>query len=121
MNIFEHAVRTKMRFPFKGMITVEDLWDLSLENLDKVFKVLNAQIKQYKEESLLDTKSKEDEMLDTQIQIVKYIVMTKKEERSAQMEAKAKKEHQEKILSVIADKEDEQLKNKSIEELKQLL
>ena len=33
-NIFEYAVRNKVRFPFKGMISVEDLWDLSLTNLD---------------------------------------------------------------------------------------
>ena len=31
-NVFEIATRKKYRFPFKGMITVEDLWDLSLQN-----------------------------------------------------------------------------------------
>lgn len=35
-NIFEAATRYKYRFPFKGMISVEDLWDLKLQDLDSV-------------------------------------------------------------------------------------
>ena len=41
-NMFEIAARNKFRFPFKGMISTEDLWDLSVENLDNVFKTLNS-------------------------------------------------------------------------------
>ncbi len=59
-NMFELATRYKFRFPFKGMISVEDLWDLSVENLDTVFKCINAEMKKTKEESLLSTKSKDD-------------------------------------------------------------
>ena len=55
-NLIESATRSKMRFPFKGMISVEDLWDLSLTNLDSVFKTLNAEVKKFEEESLLHTK-----------------------------------------------------------------
>lgn len=57
-KLFELATRNKMRFPFRGMISVEDLWDLSLTNLDSVFKILNAEAKKSEEESLLNTKSK---------------------------------------------------------------
>ena len=39
-NIFEAATRYKYRFPFKGMISVEDLWDLKLQDLDSVFKLM---------------------------------------------------------------------------------
>ena len=67
MNMFEFAVRNKVRFPFKGLITVEDLWDLSVRELDNIFKTLNAQMKKSEEESLLATKSKEDETLSVQI------------------------------------------------------
>ena len=42
-KIFEMATRTKMRFPFKGMVSTEDLWELSVKDLDAVFKVLNSQ------------------------------------------------------------------------------
>lgn len=40
-NIFEFATRNKVRFSFKGLISVEDLWDLSLTNLDSIYKELN--------------------------------------------------------------------------------
>ena len=48
-NIFEAATKEKYRFPFKGMISVEDLWDLKLQDLDSVFKSLNKQKKQNEE------------------------------------------------------------------------
>ena len=51
VNIFEVATRSKMRFPFRGNISVEDLWDLSVNDLDSIFKTLNARVKQTKEEA----------------------------------------------------------------------
>ena len=57
VNLFEVATRNNYQFPFKGLINVIDLWDLSLTNLDSVFKVLNAEVKKSEEESLLNTYS----------------------------------------------------------------
>ena len=44
MNIFERAVREKTRFNYKGLISVEDLWDLSLEKLDAIWCELEAEL-----------------------------------------------------------------------------
>lgn len=120
-NMFEVATRTKMRFPFKGLISVEDLWDLSVQNLDKVFKALNSQRKQAQEESLLHEKSSEDKVLDTQIEIVKYIVNVKLEEQDERIKAKENKEKRQKIMALMAKKDDEALENMSKEELQKLL
>ena len=120
-NIFEYAVRNKVRFPFKGMISVEDLWDLSLTNLDSIYKTLNKQIKQSEEESLLATKTSVDTELEVQISIVKYIVSVKLEEQEAREKAAAKKAQKQKIMSIIATKEDEALQNTSVEGLKKML
>ena len=120
-NMFEIATRTKMRFPFKGMVTVEDLWDLSVQNLDKVFKALNSQRKEAQEESLLSAKSSEDEVLDTQIEIVKYIVGVKLDEQAARLKAAENKEKKQKIMALMAKKDDEALENMSKEELQKLL
>ena len=120
-NIFEYAVRNKVRFPFKGMISVEDLWDLSLTNLDSIYKTLNKQVKQSEEESLLTTKTSVDTELEVQIAIVKHIVSIKLEEQEAREKAAAKKAQKQKIMSIIATKEDEALQNTSVEDLRKML
>lgn len=120
-NIFEYAVRNKVRFPFKGMISVEDLWDLSVTNLDSIYKTLNKQIKQSEEESLLTTKTSVDTELEVQIDIVKYIVSVKLAEQEAREKVAAKKAQKQKIMSIIAAKEDEALQNSSVDDLKKML
>lgn len=120
-NMFEIATRNKFRFPFKGMISVEDLWDLSIENLDAVFKHLNSEMKKTKEESLLSTKSKDDEVLEMKIEIVKYIVKAKQKEKEEREKMFLNKERNQKIMSIIAAKQDEELQNMSVEELQKLL
>ena len=120
-KMFETAVRSKMRFPYKGQISAEDLWDLNVNALDDVFKSLNAKVKASQEESLLQTRSKESEELAIQIEIVKYIVSVKLAEAQAREEAKenaAKRQH---ILSILADKQEDALRGKSVEELQRML
>lgn len=121
MNMFEIATRTKMRFPFKGMISVEDLWDLNVRDLDNVFKTLNAQVKKSQEESLLATKSKEEETLAMQIDIVKHIVEIKLAEAEAVQHSKEVKEKKQKIMEIISAKQDEALHNMSVEDLQAML
>lgn len=116
-NLFELATRKKFRFPFKGMISVEDLWDLSLKNLDTVFKALTAEKKQASEMSLLATKSAEDEILDAKIAIVKYIFNTKVAEAAAAKQAATDAAEAQRIMGLIANKKDEALANMTIEEL----
>lgn len=120
-NMFEIATRNKFRFLFKGVISTEDLWDLSVESLDNVFKTLNSEMKKTKEESLLSTKSKDDEVLELKIEIVKHIVAVKQEEKEARERKFLDRERNQKIMSIIAAKQDEQLHNMSVEELQKLL
>lgn len=120
-KMFEVATRTKMRFPFKGLVGVEDLWDLTVEQLDSVFKVLNSQLKQVKEDSLLQKRTKEDTEIDLKIEIIKYIVSIKLEENNARLLEKENAEKKQKIMRILADKQDEDLKNKSADELEKML
>lgn len=120
-NKFEVALRSKMRYPFRGLISTEDLFDLSLTNLDSIFKTLNSELKQVKEESLLDTKTKEDKELDIKIEIVKYVVAEKIKESEAKANEKAIKEQQQKIMEILSTKQDESLQNKTVEELQAML
>lgn len=120
-NIFEVATRGKLRFPFKGMISVEDLWDLSVQNLDSVFKALNSERKQSEEESLLNVQTKEDEVLEIKIEIVKHLVEIKVSEQEERNKAKDKKEQKQKLMAILARKENEELEGKSTEEIKKMI
>lgn len=119
--MFEYATRTKMRFPYKGYVSAEDLWDLSVRELDSVFKSLNSQLKKTKEESLLETKTKADQELDVKVEIVKHIVKVKLEEEDVRVKSKERREQKQKILEIISAKQDESLQNKSVEELMAML
>lgn len=121
INMFEIATREKLRFPYKGSISVEDLWDLSPANLDAVFKSLNAEKKQAETESLLSVKTDADTILDTKLAIVRYIVTVKLSEAEKRAKAKEIKEQKQKIMEIIANKQDAALQNKSVEELQAIL
>lgn len=121
MNIFEFATRHALRFPYKGSQSVEELWRLSLNELDSIYKTLNKQVKQSEEESLLSTKASVDTELEVQIAIVKHIVSVKLAEKEAAEKASAKKAQKQKIMSIIATKENEALQNSSIDDLKKML
>ena len=120
-NMFEYATRNKVRFPFKGQISVEDLWDLRTDDLDTVFKTLNRQVKQSEEEGLLVTKTAEDTALDVQIAIVKYIFDIKMQEANARLLDKERKAQKQKIMAILANKQEQELQNKSVDELQKML
>jgi hypothetical protein len=120
-NIFEVAARNKFRFQFNGIINTEDLFDLTPRNLDSIFKTLNSELKKVKEESLLEVKTQQDKELDMKIEIVKYIVNVKLEEAELRAKAKDQKEKKQKILEIMSDKQDQDLQNKSVDELKAML
>lgn len=115
-NIFEQATRGKYRFPFKGLCTVEDLWDLNVINLDDIYKELNKQKKSNSEDSLLETSS-EDVRLNDMIEIIKHIVSVKQKEKADKVLERERKERNQMIMNIIKDKEYEDLKSKSISEL----
>ena len=121
-ELFIAATQQKFRFPFtKGVATVEDLWDLNVRDLDGIYKTLNAQKKQNNEESLLATKTKEDTVLDAKIEIIKYIVAYKQAEAEKRLARAAQREQKARIAEILADKQDEALRGKSVEELTAML
>ena len=120
-NIFEVASRMKIRFAYRGMITVEDLWDLSVQELDRIFQKLNKALKESKEESLLSPQAKEDSELNVQVAIVRHIVEVKLAEAAIALAAVERKAKKEKILSILADKQDDSLRNMSSEDLTKML
>ena len=103
------------------MISVEDLFDLRVEDLDVIFKALNSQVKKQSEESLLNTKNSSDAELDNKIAIVKHIFNVKVAEAEARELARENKAKKQKLMAILAAKQDEALQNMSMEDLQKML
>ena len=119
-NLFEIATRQKYRFPYKGMIGVEDLWDLSPSQLDTIYKTLNKNLKVQGEDSLL-TEANGDPTIANMVEIVKYIFTVKQDETKARKVAAENAEKRKRILEIIAQKQDEALLNMSEADLQKML
>lgn len=121
INLFEFAAKNKLRFPHRGQINVEDLFDLSIQELDKVYKTLNAVLKKEQEDSLLTVRSNESFDIEVQISIIKHIVTEKQKEIEDQKNAAAKRARRQRIMEIMDSKNDAELQNKTKEELQALL
>ena len=122
MNIFETAVRGKYRFKHaNGKLTVEQLWELNVESLNEIYMDLHRQLKKEQVESLLQTRTATDEVVEIKLEILKHIVQTKLQEAKAKEEEKANADRRKLILGIIADKENKALLDMDIEELKKMV
>lgn len=121
MNIFEYAIRNKLRFSYKGLLTVEDLWDLTLKDLDAIYKQLKGQMKVNEEESLMASKSKADTVLEMQIEIVKYIFAEKEAAQQKAKKAAENRKQREKLMGILAEQEEKDLRGKSADELRAMI
>lgn len=121
------ALSKKLRFEYKGLISIEDLFDLSLNELDEIYRKLKKELdeyKQYSEDSLLskdDEKDETSEELQLKIDVVTAVFNHLKKQQEELQRKIALQNQRDKILGIIADKQDEELSNKSISELKELL
>lgn len=121
------ALSKKLRFEYKGKISIEDLFDLSLNELDEIYRKLKKELdeyKQYSEDSLLskdDEKDETSEELQLKIDVVTAVFNHIKKQQEELQRKIALQNQRDKILGIIADKQDEELSNKSISELKELL
>lgn len=116
-NIFKYAAKKGLRFPYKGSASTEDLFNLSIEELDSVYKTLKKQQKTNTDESLIETKTQDDIMLNVKIAIVKEIFDDKQTAIIKAKKAAEKRAQKQKILEIMSQKENESLQNKSLVEL----
>ncbi|MBR5503127.1 MAG: hypothetical protein IKV87_01575 [Methanobrevibacter sp.] len=120
-NIWIEGLKNKYRFEFRGLISIEDLFDLSLENLDIIYKNLKKEENDLQADSLLDSVDnpliKENQI---KIEIVKSIFNMKQIEIDNIEKAMVNKARKEKILAIIENKQDQELTEKSIEELREI-
>ena len=81
--MFEKASRKKIRFQYNGKLTTEELWDLSLQDLNKIFQKLDEELSAVPRKSLLDddkVNSKVRNDLQLKIDVVTHIVKYKQKQ-----------------------------------------
>ena len=119
--MFEKASRMKLRFLYKGASSTEDLWDLSVEELDSIYSALCAKQESTKKATLLSTRTRENSIIDLQIDIVKHIVEVKLKEAENRAAAKERKAKRDKIMERLAAAQDAEMDKLSIAELQKML
>ena len=114
---FQLVTRAKARFKTaKGELTVEQLWDLGLPELDKLCVKLKRETKK-ETESFLQVETKEDLLTKAMFDVALEILRARVAEQEAARMAQENKEHNEKILALINKKRDNALENMTEEEL----
>lgn len=122
--MFDKATRMKLRFESnKGLLSVEQVWDLSLTALNEMAKSLSRQVKaaETDEEDFIGTKSNVDSELQLRFDVVKHIIGVKLKERDDSRDAAERKANNQIILELIQRKKQQELESKSVEELEALL
>jgi len=125
--MFERATRLKLRFATgKGLATIEDLWDIPLldksgVSLDEIARRLNRDVSMAREESFVIKRTNNDDILELKFSIVKHIIKVKLDDVERKENAAANKAKKDKLMGIIAAKEEEGLKEKSLPDLKKMI
>lgn len=121
MESFKQASKQKLRVQTnKGLLSTEQLWDLSLSDLDNLAVSLEEAYNNSKGKSFLTKKTVKDKDIKLQFDVVYEILQSKVEDNNALLEAKDRKEHNAKIDALIAEKQDEELKGLSVKQLEKM-
>lgn len=122
MDNFKQASKEKLRFnTSKGLLTVEQLWDLSITDLDTLAVSLEEEHKHSGKKSFVVKRSVKDKVAKLRFEIALEILQSKVEEQEELTNAAEIKEHNAKIMRLIQDKKEGELAGKSVEELEKML
>lgn len=123
--MYKQATQLKLRFlTKKGVLSVEQLWDLKFVDLADAVKEAKKVLTNSTgddELSFLDETKKVNIEDQLRFDILKDVYLSKKAENEAKRNALQDKEHNQKIMALIAEKKEDSLRNMSIEELEALL
>ena len=124
--MFELAARKKLRFNSpKGLLSVEDLWDLPLTsgtkaNLDDIARYLHSELKDESISFVTPPSKAADGDTALAFEIVKHIIKVRLDENEAKRTATERSEKRQQLLALIAQKETEQLAGQPLEDLRKM-
>ena len=123
MNIFEQASREKLRFDIQGHISTEHLWDVKEDMLisheEQLTEIVESYGKSVRRKA--GRKTKVQELNELRLAIITSVLDTRIAEREAAADQLATKAHNQKIMDLIAAKQEEGLKGMSVEDLQKML
>jgi hypothetical protein len=121
--MYKKASQIKLRFLTNvGQLSVEQLWDLTPSQLSNAIKAVKKVLKKNDDDELSfleDTKVVDVEN-QLRFDILKDVYLTKQDEAEKLKDAADVKAHNEKINSLIAEKQEGKLREMSIEDLEKL-
>jgi hypothetical protein len=120
--MYKEALQKKLRFKTnKGMITTEDLFDLSLQNLNTLAIMLDKKISEAPKKSFIEELPAEENDDELRFNIVKDVINTKLKARKDNIDKAQADAQKKRILEILAKRNDEELEKKSTEELRAML
>lgn len=123
MTLFEKATRKKIRFATElGNLSVEDLWDLPLENLDRVAQKLHKEVKEGEDESFITDAKPTLAFLETKTKfdVIKRVIEVRLIEKEAAEKAAKTRAKKAKALEELEKRQDRALEDLSDDELREL-
>lgn len=120
--MFEKATRLKLRFnTVRGIVSVEDLWDLPLTgnvSLDEIAVRLHNELREsVGQVSFVSPSSSDNSLLQLKFDVAKYILDVRVKERDARKVEADRASQKQKLLGILARKQDAELEGKTTEEL----
>lgn len=126
--MYKEAIQKRYRFPsIRGPLTLENLFELPLKSpngfdLDNVARSVHAQLQAQGESFVeVDSTNPAKEMLEGMMNIIKDVIKTKQEERTAGLAKLHRAVERKKILDAMAAKKDQQLTEATMEDLEKKL
>lgn len=118
-ELFLKATRKKLRWEStKGVLSVEDLWDLSLEELNELAKDLYKQVEESRGIDFLKSQTRVSVLQKLQFDVVKTIIDIKLAEKEAAEEREQRRQRKDKLLRILEKKEDEELLDMSPDDIR---
>ena len=119
--MYKEASRLKIRYQTsRGLITVEQLWDLNINDLDALAILLEKEYKASGKKSFVVKTTKKNKLIKLMFDIVLDVLTTKVDEEDVKTSKYAKDIFNAKIDERIAKKQESDLDDLSIEELEKM-
>lgn len=118
MSVFEKATKKQLRFnTTRGLLTTEQLWQLSLQDLDTLGMAIKKEIKESSEETLLSTTKRVNPTEQLKLDVIVRIIEVKQKDAEARAKRVEKAGKLQQLQQLAATKENEKFNEQSLEEI----